>query len=206
MKLVHLCAALALAAVAAFAIATPAAAIIQSNTGVVALDAPLPAAGAEFNGPSTSPDAAPDGQVVIGWGALLAEILDNLYLAAVAVALWLLRKLPKVAVDALNALAGLLGQGRVDTLLERAVQYGINATKGAVAGRTLTVPVGNEVLERAFEYALRHAPRLVSWAGGAIALREKIIARLNLEEDAAVPTPKPPADQLIREIEPAAAP
>lgn len=205
MKLVHFCAALALAAVAVFAIATPAAAIIQSNTGVVALDAPLPAAGAEFNGQRVA-STEPDGQIIVGWGAIVAELLDQAYLIFFGIALYLLRRLPKVAVDALNALAGLLGQGRVDQLLEKAVQYGINATKGAVAGRTLTVPVGNEVLERAFEYALRHAPRLVSWAGGAIALREKIIARLNLEEDAAVPTPKPPADQLIREIEPAAAP
>lgn len=158
--------------------------------------APMPELGAEFARPTAF---TPDGQVDVPWGDWLAEILKGLLVFVGGVALWLLRRLPANLVTALDMFAGMMGQGRANELLEKAITYGVNTTAGAVKGRTLTVKVGLEVLERALEYAVRHAPNLVKMLGGVQAVREKIIARLELEETAALPAPKPPADTLVAE-------
>lgn len=94
---------------------------------------------------------------------------------------WMLRKVPSQFAWVLTAL-------RVDQLLGAAVTYGINATKNAVKGRTLTLPVGNEVARIALDYAIAHAPQLVAMFG-VTRLREKILARLDLDEAAEVPPP-----------------
>lgn len=142
---------------------------------------------------------APDGRVDVPWGDWLSEALKALLALAGALALWLLRRLPSTMVSALDMFAGMLGQGRANELLEKAVAYGVNVTAGAVKGKTLTVNVGNEVMERALEYALRHAPQLVAKLGGIAVIREKIIARLDLDESAAIPSPRPPAERLIQQ-------
>jgi hypothetical protein len=160
----------------------------------VTLEAPMPARGAEF---ATPTQFVPDGEVEVPYGDFLADLLTQLLGLAGIAAAWLLRRVPANIVATLDQFAGAMGQGRVNELLEKAVTYGINTTAGAARGRTLTVKVGNEVAERAFEYALRHAPKLVSWLGGIQALREMIIARLDLEPDAELPSPRPPAETLI---------
>jgi hypothetical protein len=156
--------------------------------GPVQLTAPAPSTYA------TPTAFVPDGEVPIAWGALvdalIGDLLDTLPMVLAGFVAWVLRKLPE-------EVAGIFRAWRVDQLLDKALQYGINATRGAVKDRALTVQVGNEVLERAFEYALRHAPMLVSKIGASEYLREKIIARLNLEADAAVPTPRPAAEFLV---------
>jgi hypothetical protein len=162
-------------------------------SGGVDLTAPMPALGAEFERAEV-PD---DGEVQIPYGDWVSSILTWLLGVAGIAAAWLLRRLPATIVSALDAISGALGQGRANELLEKAITYGINTTAGAIRGKTLTVKVGMEVLERALEYAVRHAPAFVAWAGGAIAVREKIIARLDLEADAELPAPKPPADTLV---------
>lgn len=142
---------------------------------------------------------APDGRVDVPWGDWLSEALKALLALAGALALWLLRRLPSTMVSALDMFAGMMGQGRANELLEKAVAYGVNVTAGAVKGKTLKVEVGNEVMERALEYALRHAPQLVAKLGGIAVIREKIIARLDLDENAAIPSPRPPAERLIQQ-------
>lgn len=165
----------------------------QPATGYATLSDPMPAAGNEFATPTAY---APDGQVSLPWGDWLGGVLNYFYAAIVAFVLWLFRKLPKVAVDALNAVAGLMGQDRADKLLERAVAYGINTTAGAVKGKKLDIRTGNEVLERAFEYAIRHARSLVGTLGGAIQIREKIVARLDLDENAVIAARKPAPEEV----------
>lgn len=133
----------------------------------------------------------PDQTVEVGWGDMLSDIIKSLAVVILAFAVWLLRKAPASFTGALDMIAGMMGQGRANELLEKAINYGVNATAGAVQGKTMKVAVGNEVLERAFEYALRHAPGVVANLGGSTMLREKIMARLDLDESAALPTPKP---------------
>lgn len=83
--------------------------------------------------------------------------------------------------------AAVLTTMRVDQLLEKAIGYGLNATAGAMKGKPLTVDVGSEVLENALQYVVDNGPKmLIKWMGGEVGIREKIIARLDLDETASV--------------------
>ena len=116
------------------------------------------------------------------WIATLSSLAASIAypLAAIVVA-WAGRVLP-------SALTGYLGMIRVDQLLERAIGYGLTAVKGAAAGQTLTVDVGNQVLAAALRYAIDHAPHLVQWAGGEAAIKAKILSRLIVVPEASVVT------------------
>ena len=135
--------------------------------------------------PSVALAATGDTSVSVPWGdwvqaavGLLNQIALPLVAAIVA---WASRILPA-------ALVGYLKMLQVEQLLNRAVGWGLSSVSGAAAGRELKVDVGNQVLAAALTYAIQHAPSLVEWAGGSIALREKIIARLTLEPGATVST------------------
>lgn len=98
----------------------------------------------------------------------------------VAVALALVRKLPKQIGDLLLTM-------KVEQLLQKAIDFAINTVKDATKDKPLTVNVGNEVVAKALQYVLDHAPEwLVKWMGDADLIREKIIARLNLEPEASL--------------------
>lgn len=59
----------------------------------------------------------------------------------------------------------------------------------AEKGKTLDVKVGSSVVASAVQYVVGHGPAwLIAWLGGATAIEQKIIARLNLSADAAVAT------------------
>lgn len=122
--------------------------------------------------------APPDGKIEIPVGTWAEAAVQFTLAGALPVALWAIRKLPGEVQFALRMM-------RIDQVLKTAVNYGLNATRNATAGRALTFQVGNEVLERAVEYAVRHAPQLI----GQMKLeevREKILARLVLDENAAI--------------------
>lgn len=73
----------------------------------------------------------------------------------------------------------------VEQLLQRAVDYGLNAVAGAAKGKVLTVDVGSQVLGEALGYAVRQGPgKLLTWVGGTDALQRMILARLHLDENA----------------------
>lgn len=93
----------------------------------------------------------------------------------VATVLMMIRKLPP-------QIASLLMSMRVEQLLKRAIGYAINATASATADKPLTLDVGNKVVAEALAYAIKHGPlALIEWMGGADAIREKIIARLDIK-------------------------
>lgn len=97
-----------------------------------------------------------------------------------AVSLWLIRKLPA-------QIAGILMTARADQLLEKAVSYALNAVQGAAKGKQLTFHTGSEVVDEALQYVVTNGPGwLIRWLGGPEAIRQKIIARLDLEPDAAL--------------------
>ena len=130
-----------------------------------------------------APALAADTTVTVPFGdyiAFAADLVSKYAAPLVAIILGIAaRVLPAAIVDYLAML-------RIEQLLTRAVGYGITAVKGAAEGQTLTVNVGNEVLAQALNYAIKHAPDVVTWAGGADALREKILARLNVAAGASV--------------------
>lgn len=123
--------------------------------------------------------------VVIPWGDWLAAIINESGPVLLAIALWLIRKLPAAWLSEQNI-------KRIDHLLDRAISYGINTVAGAAKGKELSADVGSEVVAQALNYAIEHGPgSLVGWAGGENGIREKIIARLSLKPDAALGTVNP---------------
>lgn len=127
-----------------------------------------------------SPAFAADTAVTVPWGDWIASAASHSAEILVMIGLWMLRRLPGQVVAVLQMV-------RADQLLERAVDYGINAVAGAARGRSLTVDVGSEVAAQALRYAIDNGPGwLVSWMGGEEGVRQKIIARLELVSDASM--------------------
>lgn len=129
--------------------------------------------------------AASDTTVQIPVGTYVSAITDfisQIALPLVTVMLgWAARMLPKAVSDYLAML-------RLEQLLTRAVGYGLAAVSNAAEGKVLDVNVGNKVVATALSYAIEHAPSVVAWAGGSNKLKEKIIARLNVDKYASVAT------------------
>lgn len=133
--------------------------------------------------PAFAQDVYPqiDGHVRFEWGNLLADMITQQAgpLAIAAVGL-IMNFLP-------GPVRSMVRMTRVDQLLERAVVSAINKTAGAVQGKSLSAAVGNEVIEKALDYAAYNAPKMFKslpineW-------REKIIARLNFAENVAIDT------------------
>lgn len=119
--------------------------------------------------------------VSIPWGDWLYDSATTLIAIIGAIMAWGIRKLPA-------RLVAIAQTDQVEQLLRNAIGYGVNTTAGAAKGKSLTIDVGNEVLEKALQYAIDNGPRwLISWAGGEEGIKGKIIARLDLDAKAAAP-------------------
>lgn len=140
---------------------------------------------ADASAPETVAQATSEGtKVTWAWGTIVSQgaaTIASLVLAGLAI---LARQLP-------GQFAAVFANSRVQTLVDNAVNYGVNAVADAVKDKTLTVDVGNKVLAEALQYAVDNAPGyLLSWAGGKDGLAKKIWAKLNLEpaaDSAAIP-------------------
>lgn len=111
------------------------------------------------------------------WITAAGEFIGPLIGVAI---LWMIRFLPKQLADFLKTM-------RVEQLLQKAISYGINAVAGATKDKPLSINVGSEVLENAIQYVVDNGPGwLIKWAGGEAGIREKIIARMNLDAQAAL--------------------
>lgn len=121
-----------------------------------------------------------DNQIVIPWGNWLGDVAMFIGASAAAFVTFALRALPA-------QWAAMAKTARVDQLLERAIQYGANTVQGATKDKEMPVPIANDVLEMALEYALANGPKaLLGWVGGEEGLRQKIIARLNVAAEGAI--------------------
>lgn len=141
---------------------------------------------------------APDATTVVlpvgTWvDGIIANAIGIATAAVLALFAWGVRQLPKGVADIVKTL-------RIEQLLVRAVDYGLNAVAGATRGRTLDVRVGSEVLAQAAQYAIDQAPgRLIEWAGGVEAIKKMILARLQLAPEAdAVTVLGAPAPAAVR--------
>lgn len=115
-----------------------------------------------------------DGTITIPWGAWLGDVLDWSVTIILAVVAWALRQLPA-------GIYAIIQQLRAEQLLERAIDYGINAVKGASYDKQLDIPTTSAVIEAAAEYAVVNAPLLVQYLDPDT-LRAKILARLAVED------------------------
>lgn len=128
-----------------------------------------------------APLATTDGtNVTINWGDYVVTLLAGVGAIILTIVTWAFRKLP------VNVQAFLLAW-RAEQLLKNAVNWGINATAGAVKGKALTINVGNGVTAAAVTYAVNHAPKLVEQMGGLDMVRQKVQARLDFDEAAVLP-------------------
>jgi hypothetical protein len=111
------------------------------------------------------------------WIKAAGEFITPLLAALVGV---LFRNLPESVVAILKSV-------RVDQLLEKAIQYGVNSVANANPDGKITFEVGNEVVANAANYFIQHGPGwILGWIGGPELLRQKIIARLNVAPEVAL--------------------
>lgn len=107
----------------------------------------------------------------------LLPTIGTLLLGVIA---WGFRKLPESVVSILRT-------ARVEQLLARAIDYGINTVKGASKDKVLDVNVGNAVVAQAARKAIEWSPKwMADWLGGEKGIRERIIARLDLSPEAGI--------------------
>ncbi|TGN89431.1 hypothetical protein EOW77_0003650 [Bradyrhizobium yuanmingense] len=153
-----------------------------SLVAVLAIDPNIAAFAADAAAPETVAHATGEAtKVTWALGATVSQWADAFEAIAVAAVAFLLRKIP-------GQFGGILMTMHVDQVLNKAIDYAINMVKGATKDKELSLDVGNEVLAKALQYVLDHAPTwLQSWMGGPEQIAQKIIARLNLAPDA-VPT------------------
>lgn len=127
-------------------------------------------------------EAADVTTVVVPYGSWLDSVLANAQGIAVAAILGLVtiasRKAPAWA-------ATIIKTALTEQMLAHAVAFGINAVRGAVQGKSLSVDVGSRVLAEAFGYVIDKAPAwFLKYVGGAENLKTMILARLQLDADA----------------------
>lgn len=108
----------------------------------------------------------------------LGVLEPALVMLLAAVATWALAKLPA-------AVSALIGPLLTEQILKRATDFALNAVAGAAKDKTVSVDVGNAVVQAALDYVVKHAP---DWAAqfDAATIMQKIIARLNLAPNAKV--------------------
>jgi len=128
--------------------------------------------------------------VTIPWGKYVSDLATTVAALTVPAVAWLFRALP-------GQWANMLIAARADQLLERSISYGINSVADASHDKKLTVPIANDVLREAVQYAVDNAPRLVKTFGGVDVLRKKIIARLEVEESASVSSVMHPSSASV---------
>lgn len=128
-----------------------------------------------FVNPALAADA-----VSIPYGDWIAALANTLIMVLTAAVAWAFRQLPANIVAILVTI-------RAEQVVSKAIEYGINAVAGAVKGKSLDVPIANQVIREALDYVVKQAPGwLVSWVGGEDGLRRMIVARLAIAEDAGV--------------------
>lgn len=123
-------------------------------------------------------------EVTVPWGDWVASLLtvgnDNLLIIVMAFLAFIVRQLPSAVVDIINT-------WKVDQLLGKAIVAAVNKTAGAAQGEALKVDIANDVVAKAVQYALDNGPAwLIKWIGGVDGVKDKIIARINVEKGGAV--------------------
>lgn len=132
--------------------------------------------------------AATDVTIPVGdWLQGLAGFLNTIAIPLIGIIVaWLARKVPAAYVTTQNRAA-------VEQLLEKAIQFALNKAI-LLAPDKITVPISNDIIANATQYAVDQAPKVVAWAGGSAAIEDKILARLKLTPAADVVAPvSPPA-------------
>lgn len=133
------------------------------------------------------PAYAADGQVVVPWGDWISVILTTLQSVPIAsiVAAWLVFVMVKAGLP--QGIADIIKVSLTDQVLNKAIQFAINAVSGATQGKKLEIHVANQVVEEAADYVIANGPAwIVDWLGGVDAIKKRILARIELVPEAKI--------------------
>lgn len=120
---------------------------------------------------------AADTTVAVPYGDLITTVLsglrDAILAGSAATLVWLGRNLPGFGAELIKMVIA-------NRWLDRAVDFGINTTEGAVAGKVLSVDVGSAVVANALTYFMTHAPAwLKAWLGAhEDDIKDRLLARI----------------------------
>jgi len=121
-----------------------------------------------------------DPVVTIPYGEWLVALKEYAFLAIAAAVTWGLRKLPA-------SIVSIILTAKVDQLLLKGIQAGINQVAGASADKKMTVPIANDVVRKVVQYAVNEGPAiLIKWMGGVEGVKAKVIARIEIADGAAI--------------------
>lgn len=85
------------------------------------------------------------------------------------------------------SLQAVLKTAQVEQLLQKAIDFGLNAVAGASKDKVLDADLGNAVVAQALRYVVDLGPRwIVNFLGGEEGIKARIIARLDLDASVAV--------------------
>jgi hypothetical protein len=116
---------------------------------------------------ASAADVTPTTTVVIPWGSWLTSLLASLGTIAVSLIAFAVNKWAPATVKPFVT----------DALITKAVNYGLAAIEGAVAGQTLTLSTTNQVLAAAENFALVAEPTVAKWIGDN--LRPLLLSKLS---------------------------
>jgi hypothetical protein len=132
-------------------------------------------------------EIAGDAVVTVPYGDWIASSLGFLGWLVPLVIMWALRQLPANIVAVIKT-------ARVEQVLQRGIDYALNAVAGATKDKVLDAEVGNRVIAEALRYIVNLGPKwLIGFLGGEEGIKARIIARLELKPEVAVSA----ASQLI---------
>lgn len=111
------------------------------------------------------------------WIVAAQELATPLILAAIA---FLLRALPE-------SIVSIIRTAKVDQLLVKGIQAGINQVAGAARDKKMDIKIANEVVRKVVQYAVNEGPAwLIKWMGGPEGIKAKVIARIQVVDGQAI--------------------
>ncbi len=124
--------------------------------------------------------AAVSNIVTIPYGDYIQAALPFVGWAIGLAATFALRHLP-------SSLVAVLKTSLAEQMFARAIDFALNAVAGASKGKKLDATIGNAVIAQAVQYILQYGPGfMVKWLGNEQGLRDRIVARLDLQPDVAL--------------------
>lgn len=152
--------------------------IVSTETTVSAPAAAIPSDQVVMTGDDTT--------VTFPWGNIVERIADVTASVMVPVLMgmfgWAITLLPQP----LQLTSRWFLTRATEQLLERAVDYGLNAVKGASKDKALSVNVGSKVIAEAANYAVeKGSAALIEWLGGEDAIKRMVLSRINVTASAA---------------------
>ena len=164
----------------ALAAVEPASAPTPTVTDAASYQAPIATPAADHSAIQALLAASEPPPVQVEIGNWLSDLLLLLGTTLTAIVSFYVHKVAEKYV-------GKTASEQLDKYLGMALQFGINATAGAVKGKTYDFQTGSEIVEWMVHYANQTFPGLVAKFGGEAALRLRAWARVPLDADAVVP-------------------